>query len=338
MDHPAVTTIKGWTGDGIVALRAPIYEELLAIIVLRTDAGLPVVNADRLAAAIGQCTLQGVVNQITPLQTGEPIAKFEKALDVGDTIASGTPAIASTKQRLPSHLFVCGVPRSGTTSLAQALNFHPHIALGIERYRFRVIGGPKDALSPDLFKRERFFQYDETDGARDVFEKYETDYAELAYKWSTVRVVGDKIPRAYMAFSKILATFPNARFIFIARDVEQVAASWQRRADNPDDVSWPSENDHAAAVHEWNRGMKMVEKFFRSTPEKLHLVHYDNLFGGMLDPWDDIFNWLDLPIPSGFISFRREMAQRRPAGGTALSHNQTDYVRSHVDPSCQWWR
>jgi hypothetical protein len=210
--------------------------------------------------------------------------------------------------------------------------------LGIERYRFRVIGGAKDALSPDLFEKERFFQYDETDGARDVFEKYQTDYAELVGKWSAARLVGDKIPRAYTAFNKILTTFPNARFIFIARDVEQVAASWQRRADDPDDVSWPSENDHTAAVHEWNRGMKMVEKFLGATPEKLHLVNYDNLFGSMLEPWNDIFNWLDLPIPPGFISFRREMAKRRPASGTALSNIQTDYVRSKVDPSCQWWR
>src|SRR5205807_10659654 len=79
----------------------------------------------------------------------------------------------SSEDQVPKRfLFVCGVPRSGTTALAQLLNYHPRIGIGIERFRSIAIGSRGDEFRLTLYRKERFFKFRDGDGARDVFEKY----------------------------------------------------------------------------------------------------------------------------------------------------------------------
>ncbi len=207
-------------------------------------------------------------------------------------------------------LFICGVPRSGTTALARLLNRHPAIGLGIERYRLLA---QRDAscLGEALFRRERFFDFQEGDGARDVWEKFQDEYRRLASKWATCTILGDKIPRLYVGADTLLRAQPLARLIFIRREVEPVAASWQRRADDPEDPSWPAANDAAAAVLEWNRGIRSAAELAAAWPEQFLLVRYEDLLTGDPGSFGPLFEWLALAPPEGFASDYAQLASER---------------------------
>ena len=227
------------------------------------------------------------------------------------------------------YLFVCGVPRSGTTALALLLNRHPSIGIGIERYRFFAVGDDARLYSEELFQTDRFFSYRPEDGAADVFDKYQHVYADLAGKWEHCLLVGDKVPRLYAAAERVWQKLPGAVFVFIARDVLPVALSWQRRADDSEDASWPTSNDFQAGVAEWNRGVAKALELAKRYPRKFYVVSYQALAAGGPAALDPLFTALKVPslLDAGVVA-DKVFGESIDA---EASEEQLAYVRSHAD-------
>jgi len=150
------------------------------------------------------------------------------------------------------YLFVAGTPRAGTTATAELLSTHPDIALGIERYK-RIYRD--DIVGPEHFSAARFARFD--DRATNITPdspKHRDHYARVLAKFPKAQVVGDKYPRLYRRYGYLSRTFgAGARFLYIARAIEDVASSWNVRALDEAD-KWPRNNDYREAVAHWNDG------------------------------------------------------------------------------------
>jgi hypothetical protein len=184
-----------------------------------------------------------------------------------------------------THLFVIGCERSGTTPLIRLLGSHPNTAMGMERYKFvlrrvRKAGQP-ELFSPELFEGERFLDFRETDTNLRP-PSFDRHYAriERRFRLGEVEVVGDKLlpPDGYATLA-VASQFPDARFIFIYRDLLHVASSFNRRARDPDDTRWPARNDHLVALEHWNESFAAAdwlaaeigcERLFVVRPEVLY--------------------------------------------------------------------
>lgn len=119
---------------------------------------------------------------------------------------------------------VFGVGRSGTTSLATALNLHRDILCGIERFHYNV--------APVLIDFPRSFE--------DMSFKCNAHHAGpnlelLASKGASVAFAGNKNPRYYCNLEAWRMFKPDLRKIAIYRSPYEYLASWQQRAGNPDD-------------------------------------------------------------------------------------------------------
>jgi hypothetical protein len=169
------------------------------------------------------------------------------------------------------YLFVFGCPRSGTTALARMLNWHPAIALGIERFRDLAKPGKLQEFTPALFEPGRLLDIRPTDtrGA-----KYNQHLAAKLDGTHPIQMVGDKIPYLYLRLDHVCRAFPDAHMIAILRDPEPVALSWQRRADEPGDP-WPAHQDAAAAFVEWERSVSIISEQFAKQANPLTIIDYD---------------------------------------------------------------
>ena len=176
-------------------------------------------------------------------------------------------------------LFACGVGRSGTTALCEALNLHDKIVMGIERYKYRMIGKLFSENGPDLFKKDRFFDYQPEDtNLRIDSDRYGPVYAAARAKFDDVVYVGDKTPGLYKKLPMLQEHFPGCKVIYILRAPDTVAFSWQNRADKGG-ASWPAHNGYEVAVEEWNRSLRIVEQHMPNWGDKLILVNYETTFG-----------------------------------------------------------
>ncbi len=200
-------------------------------------------------------------------------------------------------------LFVCGVPRSGTTAAAQLLNTHRKIAIGIERYKF-LYGKADSDISPGLFDRERFFEYRPTDSNIRLDRAFARDYARMASKYDKVRYRGDKVPNLYRCYEQVLAALPSARFLYLVRDPLRTASSWQARATDSGD-KWRPQNDFRQAIREWNLANRLTLEFRARHVEHLLVAPYERLFAADDATLRAVIGWLGLPSSEKVVEFHR---------------------------------
>lgn len=178
-----------------------------------------------------------------------------------------------------THIIVTGVARSGTTALARLLNAHEEICLGVERFKFQFLR--QNNYSADLFERDRFFTFleDDTNILPDGKPEWQPLYAEIARKWDSARVIGDKVPDMMPVLAEFLCANPDFKCIYILRSLKGVALSWQTRADDRRD-NWPSGRGFELACESWAAQAHALEQLMASGQVKgrILLLDYDKMY------------------------------------------------------------
>ena len=228
-------------------------------------------------------------------------------------------------------LFLTGASRSGTAALARILNTHPALCLGIERYKVRFLR--KGLFSGDEFTRERFFRFEQgdTNTVPDAKAEWKTLYAEMEPKFEKAQIVGDRIPQLVEQFDACAAAFPQAKWIYMLRRIEAVAASWNARAMNPDDT-WPADKDHRRAVETWNRENAMIRAHLG---RRVHVVCYEDFFGGNSVAVKALIRFLGLGAPRPFqahlAAARRHYAETVLDRSPTPMESQAEYIARTAD-------
>ena len=174
------------------------------------------------------------------------------------------------------NLFIAGCPRSGTTALTRLVNLHPEVVVGLER--FKGLYGRRREFTPELFQRERFFDYREgdTNFLPPTNAEAAAFYGRANEKFDTAKFIGDKYPQFFRHYDVLFKQFPDAHVIFIFRDPQFVAQSWQRRSE--DSTRWPAENDGRKAVGYWNDALAYTLAYKGMKRDSFTFVEYEEFF------------------------------------------------------------
>lgn len=194
---------------------------------------------------------------------------------------------------VPTHLFVAGCPRSGTTALTRLLNLHPDIVIGLERYK--TLFSRSYEVSPALFHEDRFFDFRKDDttfapGSERRSEEATAFYDKARSKFPTAKFIGDKYPQFFRFYDRLFRKLPNARVIFIVRDPLYVAQSWQRRSE--DSSGWPERNDARRAVQYWNDALAYTLAYTQIKKNAFVLVDYEQFFAARTDGLLELLGWI----------------------------------------------
>ena len=208
------------------------------------------------------------------------------------------------------------------------------MALGVERYK-EVYNG-RGPVTADLFTAGRVFDF--SDGLTDLTPTQAPQWAHfyetMRGKWDSARYVGDKMTT--IRVHRVWQTLPDARFVRIVRDLEPVAASWEARANDADDLGWDSGAGALAAVQQWNRAIRRVRRAVRQRPDHAVAIEYHRFFG---DPQGTAFglmmDWLGLdrdPDHDAYFALRhREYVERVAPKRRALSPSTQAFLQQHAE-------
>jgi hypothetical protein len=253
------------------------------------------------------------------LEFAQGVAHSERFLNLGLRIQSALRLGHLEEGYLLRYLFLSGCARSGTTALARTLNRHPQISVGIERYKAKL--DTSNVLTPDLFKKDRFFDVKAGDTFYDDLATMPANPKSDEYR--ETNFLGDKIPRLYRHFDMLLNNFQNVRVLFIIRSPMAIAASWEARAKNNDDYWWPGERDAISSIEEWNTSLLMALPWIRAG--KVRPVIYEQLFVDRYG-WLPVQKYLQLkdPIPE-------PETIRTPFKVNLIDNDLSEFVRKNAD-------
>jgi Sulfotransferase family len=237
------------------------------------------------------------------------------------------------------YCFVFGCPRSGTTELVRLLQAHPRIVIGMERYKL-LLSRRRDraAFGPELFEPERFFDFRPGDtNVNPDLGHFKGHYVKTRrrFEHGPVEYVGDKVMPDEPIIRIIEERFPAPKFVFIYRDLVHVASSFVTRARNPEDRSWPSTEDHTAAVKRWHTAFSTADALIdRIGLESVCVMRYDNLLNGDIRACELMFRFLGLrPSPSVRRTYEARTADwdQRQSKPLALSPDEMAFVSQRVE-------
>jgi hypothetical protein len=219
----------------------------------------------------------------------------------------------------------------------EVLAAHPEIALGVERYKGLWGGAAIAGLVPELFDRDRFFDFSDgltnlTPGAFDG--RWDEHYRRMAEKWDTASYVGDKMTR--LRLQALWKLHPQARFVCIVRNIDEVAHSWNERAHNPDDRGWPTHADAQVAVRRWNAALARIRRAARQRPDRVVVVEYARFFGdpeasALLRTLDALELEAEAGVRARFAEAHRTYVTHIAGKDRGLSATDRAFIDQHAD-------
>lgn len=213
-------------------------------------------------------------------------------------------------------VFICGMPRSGSSLVEQILSAHPSL----------VAGGELDCL-PQLI-RQRLQPYPERlkSTSRDELEALATDYLErLALFASGGQQVSDKRPDNFLHLGLIKALFPGVRIVYTRRTVRDNCLSlwFQQLGGNLNYATHLGSASHYYRQHD-----RLMAHWMAIFADNIFTVDYDELvrspepvvrrlleFLGL--PWDErclAFHESDSLVKTASVWQVREALHQRSSG------------------------
>jgi hypothetical protein len=182
------------------------------------------------------------------------------------------------------YLFVSGCPRSGTTVLAQMLNWADEAFVGLERYQGLIANSP-ERFVPALFEQERLASFERGDcgylsyAAKPEYNDWFANPKDFGMI-GDLATVGDKITGLYRYFDVFRGPEwqdHDVTVLHIVRNVVDVASSYQSRKNNEKD-GW--QQDYLAAIADWVESVDKVSALSKAPIPgvKLAIVDYDSMF------------------------------------------------------------
>lgn len=230
-------------------------------------------------------------------------------------------------------LFVAGPGRSGTTALSNYLNLHPEIALCRERYKFVV-----PQVVPDHFSFKNILGPRE--GETNIPERYD---AKLLARKDPERLkwIGDKNPNYVRQMDILLENNPEARFIITYRPAEEVAESYEARANNPNDPWLTGADGFKVGLQAWNRAMRKTREFVEGGMDsRVLIVSYHDFFYRNEQCIPLIARFLGIEFDESIRESWREMSQSfegKRRSKEPLTKEQETQIRQYKNHADEQW-
>lgn len=234
---------------------------------------------------------------------------------------------ATEWQQKSNYIFIGGCARSGTTVLTNIIGMHQHIVLGMERYN-HLMKPRKFQLSPEHFEKDRFLTIHENDTGYTDFNRF-LCHQSIPEKWEGAVLFGTKYTFTDQVFWKLKQAFGNFHYLYIYRNIYDVAESWNRKAAKGE--KWPALNNYQMAVQRWNKSLANTLTELRNGADII-CVNYDDLLFTKKSI-QLIFDRLAVPIDENVVrelTEARNIAPKKKSAKGTLSETETEYIRNNA--------
>lgn len=216
-------------------------------------------------------------NTIVHTATHWPRKRWRRSIEAGIGRTLPPEQLAAPTDWTP--LFIIGLPRSGTTLLADRLARHPDICQRGELPWLPVL--VEQVINGNGEYRER------------LQRAAATYAAQLRQDDSIAHWMIDKQPHNFMHVDVILALFPNARFLYCKRHARDNALSLWMQSFQAGTQDYAYDFADIGAVIQGSR--RLMKHWLTRYPDAICAVEYEHLVSDPASLLRKVTDWLELP-------------------------------------------
>lgn len=193
-------------------------------------------------------------------------------------------------------IFICGLPRSGTTLAEQIISAHSLVAAGDELFEFaQATQNILQAVKP---KKQFPWWADELSSSQwhDIGETY----LRLTQHINTARYFTDKMPLNYKAIGLIHKALPQAKIVYCLRPpMDLLLGAYQQILSTGNQYSYDLDEltDMIIAQHQ------LMKHWITVLPGKIFTLDYKMLVSEQQKTTTELLNFLALDVQQGCIDF-----------------------------------
>ena len=224
----------------------------------------------------------------------------------------------------PTPCFLIGAPRSGTTWLQRLLQAHPRVCGAEESHFFTLFANPMSVADEMAAIEDRkigplsYMPQAEFDAA--LQRLWDDIFKDLYAKAPEAFVHLEKTPFHTLCLPQIARLFPDARFVYLARDSRAVASSLMHAGQNWG-KDWAPGNAKSAAL-EWQRYTRRAMAWQKEHPERTLTLRYESVLSDTRSTLETALKFLlpkgaDLEVTETLERFEENNANAKDPSGFA---------------------
>ena len=197
-------------------------------------------------------------------------------------------------------IFICGMPRSGTTLVEQIISTHRDVyGAGELVYLSQAIQKSFFDKSLKLNKKKLFDKID--DGKNDVekFYNYQVDY-----HGSELKFVTDKAPQNFKWIGIMKLFFPNCKVIHCVRNPKDTCLSLYKNNFPSNTMNWSFDEED---IGRYYGGYKNIMNFWKTKiPDFIYDLNYENLVKNQKEETKNLINFCNLDWDPDCLEFHKK--------------------------------
>ncbi len=195
-------------------------------------------------------------------------------------------------------IFVCGMPRSGTTLVEQILSSHPKVYGAGELLNLeRII--QKNFLEDNKINKQKIIEL-QSAGSEKIIQEYLNYFKVYNFNES---VILDKTPQNFKWIGFIKIFFPNSKIIVCQRNPKDNCLSLFKNNFPSSMMSWAFDQEEIAEYY--NQYYSLVNFWKIKTPNEIYELNYEKLIDNNKEEISSLLKFCDLNLDSKCFNFTK---------------------------------
>ena len=195
-------------------------------------------------------------------------------------------------------IFVCGMPRSGTTLVEQILSSHPKVYGAGELLNLeRII--QKNFLEDNKINKQKIIEL-QSAGSEKIIQEYLNYFKVYNFNES---VILDKTPQNFKWIGFIKIFFPNSKIIVCQRNPKDNCLSLFKNNFPSSMMSWAFDQEEIAEYY--NQYYSLVNFWKIKTPNEIYELNYEKLIDNNKEEISSLLKFCDLNLDSKCFDFTK---------------------------------
>lgn len=203
------------------------------------------------------------------------------------------------------HIFIGGLPRSGTTMVQNILDSHPLIYGGSEFDRIPNIIDLRTKLLATL-ESGRIAEYTNKNSIDNAIRNLIDELYSDIQSEKNFSIISEKTPWNILFFEELLQLFPKAKFVMVLRNPLHVLNSMKQVANNahangikPPDFT----TDYLIAVAYMEQVYDLMTTLLKKYPQSFYLIKYEDILVDLKRESLNLCQFLDVPWVESLMDF-----------------------------------